>query len=144
MSERGRATQLGRGNHSVRLAPFPTGSGNTLQPFTQLGSGHRIGVDADVLREEPRKSFEKSAFEIAINVFKRSNGEGKAGDEAHWRLRVAVQKSCHMVELALAKKQDVAAGSEKSVDTTKQIGNLRHRFAGHEGSRREAKKAGGS
>ena len=101
-------------------------------PFAQLGSGHRIRVDANVLGEEPRKSFEKSPFEIAVNVFKRSNGEGEAGDEAHRRLRVAVHESCHMVELALAKKQHVAAGSEKSIDTTKQVGDLRHRFAGHE------------
>ena len=46
--------------------------------------------------------------------------------------------------LALAEKQDVAAGSEKSVDTAKQIRNLRHRFAGQDRSSREAKKAGGS
>ena len=143
VSERRRATQLRRRNHSIRLAPFPTGSRNTLQPFAQLCSRHRIGVDANILREESRKRFEEPPFEIAVNILKRSNGQGKSGDETHRRLRVAVHESCHIVERALAKKQHVAAGSEKSIDTTKQIGNLRHRFAGQDRSRRQAKKSGG-
>ena len=49
-----------------------------------------------------------------------------------------------MVELALSEKQDVTAGGEKSIDMTKQFGNLRHRFAGHDRSRGEAKKPAGA
>src|ERR1700752_5501731 len=101
--------QLGGRNQSIRLTPFPTASGNILQPFPQLRSGHRISVDADVLCEETCKSLQKPSFEIAVNVFKRSNDQGNTCDEAHRRLRVAVYQSCHMVELALPKKEDIAA-----------------------------------
>lgn len=73
MSERWGATQLGGRNHAICLAPFPTGGGNILQPFAQICGGHRIRIDSNVLREEPRKSFEKPPFEIAINVFEGSN-----------------------------------------------------------------------
>jgi hypothetical protein len=70
MSERRRATQLGGSNPSIRLSPFPTGSGNTLQPFLQIRGGHRISVDANVLGEETPEGLQTSAFEIAVNVFK--------------------------------------------------------------------------
>ena len=75
-----------------------------------------------------------SAFEIAINVFKRPNHQGKACDEAHRRVRMAVYKSCHVVELGLTKKQYVAAGGEKRIDATKQVGNLRVRVVRRERS----------
>ena len=82
MSEGRRATQLAGRNPSIRLTPLPTGNGNTLQPFAQVRRGHRINVDADILSKETREGLQTSAFEIAINVFKRSNHKGKTCDEA--------------------------------------------------------------
>src|SRR4051812_42118104 len=99
MSERWRTTQLACRNPSIRLTPFPTVSGSTFQPFPQIHSGHRINVDANILGEEACESFQKSAFQIAVNVLKRSNHQGKACDEAHRRLRMAVYESGHVVEL---------------------------------------------
>jgi hypothetical protein len=52
MSEGRRATQLAGRNPSIRLTPLPTGSGNTLQPFSRIRGSHRIHVDADILGEE--------------------------------------------------------------------------------------------
>jgi hypothetical protein len=48
-----------------------------------------------------------------------------------------------MVELALPEKQHIAARSKKGIDTTKQIGDLRHRFVRHARSSRQAKKTSG-
>jgi hypothetical protein len=48
-----------------------------------------------------------------------------------------------MVELALAKKQYVAASGEKGLDAAKQAGDVRRRFVGRERSSREAEKASG-
>ena len=73
MSERWRATQLACRHPSIRLIPLPTGNGSTLQPFPQIPDGHRINVNADILGEKTREGLETSAFEIAVNVFKRSN-----------------------------------------------------------------------
>src|SRR3981189_1326573 len=120
MSERRRVTQLGCRNPSVRLCPLPTGTGSTLQPFPQIRGGHRIDVDADILGEKTCEGFQTSAFEIAVSVFRRSNQQGKTGDEAHRRLRMSVYESCHMVELDLAKKQHIAASREKRIDAAKQ------------------------
>src|ERR1700675_4035296 len=105
MSERRRATQLAGRNPSIRLTPLPTGNGNTLQPFAQIRGGHGINVNADILGEETREGLQTSAFEIAVNVFKGSNDQGKTRDEAHRCLRMAVYKTCHVEELGLTKKQ---------------------------------------
>src|SRR5438270_10559338 len=134
MSERRRATQLAGRNPSIRLTPLPTGNGNTRQPFTQIRGGHWINVDADILSEETRECLQTSAFEIAINVFKCSNHQGKTCDEAHRRLRMAVYESCHVVELGSTKKQHVAASGEKRVDATKQFGSFRGWFVRRERS----------
>src|ERR1700730_15676429 len=104
MPERWRATQLAGRNPSIRVTPLPTVSGSTLQPFPQIRGGHRINVDANILGEETCKGLQKSAFEIAINVFKRTNHRGKTCDEAHRRLRVAVYESSHVVKLGFTKK----------------------------------------
>src|ERR1700722_3730120 len=142
VAERRGVTQLGGGNHSICLTPFPAGSRrNTLQSFPQIRGGHRIRVDAHVLREQTSKRFQRSAFEIAVNVVERSNDQGETCDEAHRRLRITVYESLHLVELALAKQHNVAAGGEKSVDSAKQIGNLRHRLVRSERSGRQTKKA---
>jgi hypothetical protein len=101
MSERRRATQLAGRNPSIRLTPLPTGNGNTLEPFPQIRSGHRINVDADILGEKTRKGLQTSAFEIVVTVFRCSNHQGKTCDEAHGRARMAVYESCHVVELGL-------------------------------------------
>jgi len=143
MSERRRVTELAGGNPPIRLTPLPTGTGITLQPFPQIRSDHRINVDADILGKKTRERFQASAFEIAVSVFRRSNHQGKTGDEAHRRLGMPVYESCHVVELDLAKKQHVAAGGEKRIDATKQIGNFRRWFARHERSNCEAKTTGG-
>src|SRR6266851_6221261 len=108
MSERGCATQLACRNPSIRLTPLPTGSGSTLQPFPQIRGRHRINVDADILSEETREGLQASAFEIAVNVFERSNHQGKTCDEAHRRVSMPVYESCHVVELGSTKKQHVA------------------------------------
>ena len=134
MSERWRATQLACRNPSIRLTPLPTGNGSTLQPFPQIRGGHRINVDANILGEETCESLQKSAFEIAVNVFKRSNHQGKTCDEAHRRLRMAVYESGHVVELGFTKKQHVAASGEKRIDATKQVGNFRGWFVRRERS----------
>src|SRR6266849_3980073 len=115
MSERRRVTQLARGNPSICLTPLPTGTGITLQPFPQIRSGHRINVDADILGEKTREGFQTSAFEIAVSVFRRSNHQGKTGDETYRRLGMPGYESCHVVQLDLAKKQHVAASSEKRI-----------------------------
>ena len=47
---------------------------------------------------------------------------------------MAVYESCHVVELGLTKNQHVAAGGTKSVDATKQVGNLRGWFVRRERS----------
>src|SRR5580700_9320538 len=143
MSKRRRAPHLGGRNHSIRLTPFPTASRKTLQSFPQLRRAHRINVDAHVLCEKTCKCLQKSPFEIAVNAINRLNHQGKTNGEAHRRLRVAVYESLHIVELALAKKQHITAGSEKSVDATKQVGHFRHRIGRRERSSRQAKKAGG-
>src|SRR5882762_3614074 len=143
MSERRRVTQLGCRNPSVRLCPLPTGTGSTLQPFPQIRGGHRINVDADILGEKTCECFQTSAFEIAVSVFRRSNHQGKTGDEAHRRLGMPVYESCHVVELDLAKKQHVAASSEKRIDATKQVGNFRRWFVRRERSNCQAKKTSG-
>src|SRR6266404_320412 len=140
MSERWRATQLAGRNPSIRLAPLPTDNGNTVQPFPQIRGGHRINVDADILGEETRERLQTSAFEIAVSVFRRPNHQGKTGDEAHRRLRMAVYKSCHVIELGLTKKQHVAPRCEKTFDATKQVGNFRSRFVRRERSNCQAKK----
>ena len=131
MSERRRVTQLAGGNPSIRLTPLPTGTGITLQPFPQIRSCHRIDVDADILGKKTREGLQASAFEIAVSVFRRSNHQGKTSHEAHRRLGMPVYESCHMVELDLAKKKHVAAGGEKRIDATKQVGNLRRWFVRH-------------
>src|SRR6266849_689663 len=134
MPERRGMTELAGRNPSIRLTPLPTGSGSTLQPFPQIRGGHRINVDADILGEETREGLKTTAFEIAVNVFKRSNHQGKTCDEAHRRLRMAVYESCHVVELALTKKQHVAASGEKRIDAMKQVGNFRGWFVRRERS----------
>src|SRR5258705_13960091 len=128
MSERRRVTELAGRNPSIRLTPLPTGTGITLQPFLQIRSGHRINVDADILGKKTRERLQASTFEIAISVFRRSNHQGKTGDEAHRRLGMPVYESCHVVELDVAKKQHVAAGSDKRIDATKQVWNFRRWF----------------
>src|SRR5580700_4585235 len=104
MPERRGMTELAGRNPSIRLCPLPTGTGSTLQPFPQIRSGHRINVDADILGEKTCERFQTSAFEIAISVFRRSNHQGKASDEAHRRLGMPVYERCHVVKLDLAKK----------------------------------------
>src|ERR1700733_2116460 len=134
MSERWGATQLTRRNPSIGLTPLPTVSGTTLQPFPQIRGGHRINVDANILGEETCKGLQESAFEIAVNIFKRSNHQGKTCDEAHRRLRMAVYESCHVVKLRFTKKQDVAAYAEKRINATKQVGGFRGWFVWSERS----------
>src|SRR5882724_10238657 len=143
MSERRRAPQLAGRNPSIRLTPLPTGNGNTLQPFPQIRGSHGINVDADILGEKTREGLQASAFEIAVIVFRGSNHQGKTGDEAHRRVRMAVYESCHVVELDLAKKQHVAASGEKRIDATKQVGNFRRWFVRRERSNCQAKKTSG-
>src|SRR5712664_1726717 len=132
MSERWRATQLACRNPSIRLTPLPTVSGSTLQPFPQIRHGHRINVDANILGEETCQGLQKFAFEIAVNVFKRSNNHGKTSDEAYRRLCMAVYESGHVVELGFPKKQHVAASGEKRFDATKQVGSFRGWFVWRE------------
>jgi hypothetical protein len=93
MSERWRVTQLARGNPSIRLTPLPTSTGITLQPFPQIRSDHRINVDADILGEKTCECFQTSTFEIAVSVFRRSNHQGKAGDEASREFPVLVRSA---------------------------------------------------
>src|ERR1700750_1863262 len=109
MSERWRATQLACRNPSISLTPLPTVSGSTLQPFLQIRDSHRVNVDANILCEETREGLEKTALEIAVNVFKCSNHQGKTDGEAYRCLRMAVYESCHVVELGFTKKQHIAA-----------------------------------
>src|ERR1700675_4698516 len=132
MSERRRATQLAGRNPSIRPTPLPTGNGNTLQPFPQIRGGHGINVNADILGEETREGLQTSAFKIAVYVFRRSNHQGKTCDEANRRIRMAVYESCHVIELGSTKKQYVTASSEKRIDATKQVGNLRGWFVRRE------------
>src|SRR5882757_3609209 len=113
MSEGWRAMQLVCRNPSIRLTPLPTVNRNTLQPFLQIRDGHRINVDANILGEETCKSLQKPAFEIAVNVFKRSNHQGKTCGEANGGLRMTVYEIGHMVELGLTKKQHIAASGKK-------------------------------
>src|SRR5260370_4800950 len=123
MSERWRATQLACRNPSIGLTPLPTVNGSTLQPFPQIRSGHRINIDANILGEEPCEGLQKFAFEIAVNVFKRSNHQGKTSDEAYRRLRMAVYESCHVVELGFTNKPHVAPSGEKRIGGTQQVGH---------------------
>src|SRR5260370_2739458 len=80
---------------------------------------------------------------MAVRIFKRANDQGKADDEAHRRRGIPVDEIRHMVELALAKKQDVAASGEKGVDATKQAGDVWRQFVGRGRSSREAEKSSG-
>src|SRR6266705_814205 len=105
MSEWRRVTQLVGRNPSIRLSPLPTGTGSTLQSILQIRGSHRINVDSDILREKTREGLQTSAFQIAVSVLRRSNHQGKTGDEAQWRLRMPVHERCHVVELDLAKKE---------------------------------------
>src|ERR1700731_865411 len=103
MAETGSARDVARRNPSIRLTPLPTISGSTLQPFPQVRRSHRINVDANILGEEACEGLQKFAFEIAVNVFKRSNHQGKTSDEAYRRLRMAVYEGGHVVELGFRK-----------------------------------------
>src|SRR5580658_8521909 len=143
MSERRRAMELVGRNQSGRFTPFPTGGRSSIEPFVQIRGGHGISVDADVLGEEAREGPQTVAFETPIRVFKRANDQGKADDEAHRRCRIAVDERRHMIELALAKKQHVAASGEKSVDAAKQVRDLRSQFVRPERSSCQAKEASG-
>src|SRR5882762_863760 len=143
MPERRGMTELAGRNPSIRLCPLPTSAGSTLQPFPQIRGGHGINIDADVLGEKTREGLQTSAFEIAVSVFRRSNHQGKTGNEAHRRLGMAVYESCHVVELDLAKKQHVAACREQRIDATKQVGNFRRWFVRRERSNCQAKKTSG-
>jgi hypothetical protein len=134
MSERWRTTQLACRNPSIGLTPLPTVRGTTLQPIPQIRGGHRINVDANILGEETSKGLQESAFEIAINIFKRSNHQGKTCDEAYRRPRMAIYESCHVVKLRFTKKQDVASYAEKRIDATKQVRNFRGWFVWSEWS----------
>src|SRR5258705_10332507 len=143
MSERRRATQLAGRTPATQLPPLPTRSGCTVQPFPQVRRGHRINVDADILGEETREGLQTSAFEMAIDVFKRSNHKGKTCDKPHRRLRMAIYESGHVVELGSTKKQHVPASGEKRIDATKQFENFRGRFVRREWSNCQAKKTNG-
>src|SRR3984893_8040594 len=134
MSERWRATQLACRNPSIGLTPLPTVNGSNLQPFPQIRDFHRLNVDPDTMGAQPSDGLQNSAFEIAVNVFKRSNHEGKTSDDAYRRLRMAVYESCHVVELGFTKKQHVAASGEKRFDAAKQVGNFRSWFVRRERS----------
>ena len=79
------------------------------------------------------------ASEIAVSVFGRSYHQGKTHREAYRRIRMSVYESCHVVALRLAKKQHVAASSEKRIDATKQVGNFRRWFVRRERSNCQAK-----
>src|SRR5229473_1501914 len=105
MSKRRRATQLACRNPSIRLSPLPAGSGSTVEPFPQICGGHRINVDADILGEETCEGLQTSAFQTAVNVFKRSNHQGKTCDEAHRRLRVSVYGRARVDEKAARRRQ---------------------------------------
>src|SRR5213594_2477357 len=113
MSERRRVTELAGRNPSIRLSPLPTGAGSTVQPFPQIRSRHRISVDADILGEKTREGLQTSTFEIAVSVFRRPNHQGKTGDEAHRRLRMAVYESCH-VESSTLRKSSTSRGLQSS------------------------------
>ena len=106
--------ELAGGNPSIRLTPFPTVNGSTLQRFLQIGDCHWIKVNPNIFGEETSEGLQKSALEIGVDVFKRSNHQGKTCDEAHRRLCMAVYESSHVVELGLAKKQHVAAGGRSA------------------------------
>jgi hypothetical protein len=130
-------------NPSGRFTPFPTGGGSGVEPFGQIRRGHGMSVDADVLGKEPREGPQTVAFETPVRVFKRANDQGKADDEAHRRRCIAVDEGGHMIELALAKKQHVAASGEKGFDAAKQVRDLRSRFVRRELSSCQAKEASG-
>src|SRR6266436_8945283 len=61
VAERRRKTQLFGGDPTVCVAPFPAGSGSTLQPFLQIRGGHRISVYAHVLGEEAPEGLQTAA-----------------------------------------------------------------------------------
>src|SRR5580704_4776579 len=143
MSKRWRATQLVCRDPSIRLTPLPIVCGNTLQPLPQIRDFHRINVDANILGEETSESLQKFAFEIDVDVFKRSNHHGETSHEAYWLLGMAVYESCHLVELGFTKEQHVAASGEKRINATKQIGNFRGWFIRCERSDGDAEKTSG-
>ena len=141
VSERRRVTELRGRNRSGRFSPFPTGDGSGVERFAQIRGGHRISVNADVLGEEAREGPQTVAFETPVRVFKRANDQGKPDDETHRRCCVAVDESGHMIELALAKKQHVAATGEKGVDAAKQVRDVWCRLVRRDRSSCQAKEA---
>src|ERR1700735_2650271 len=108
----------------------------------QLGRGHRISVDAHVLREKMCDRFQKGPFEIAVNTLNRTNDQRETCDEADRSLRITVYQSRHMFKLALTKKEYIPAGGQKSLHTAKQVRDLRSRIVRRERSNCHAKKAG--
>ena len=56
--ERRCATQLTGRNPSIGFIPLPTSDGSPLQPLPQIRYGHRINIDADILREKTRKRLQ--------------------------------------------------------------------------------------
>src|SRR4029077_17822407 len=143
VSQRRCATELGGGNPSIDLTPFPTGRGSNAEPFPQIRGGHRISVNTDVLREETTEGLQTAAFEIAVKIFKCSNEQGKTYDESHRRFGMAVDESGHVVELALAKKEHVTACGEKGLDATQQPGDVRRRLVADKRRNSQAEKTGG-
>src|SRR5580704_18770968 len=143
MSERRRATQLGAGNPSIGLTPFPTGRGGSAEPFPQIRGGHRISVNADILCEKTAEGLETATFEIAVKVFKRSNQKRETYNKSHGRLGIAIDEGRHVVQLGVPKQEHVAACSQKGIDAAQQSRYLRRRLVAHQRRNRQAEKTSG-
>src|SRR5258708_31032494 len=85
---RRRETQLFGGDPTVCVAPFQTGRRKTLNRLLQIHRRHRIGVDAHVLREKTRESFQASPFQMEVRIPKAPNHTRKTYDAPDPRLCV--------------------------------------------------------
>src|SRR5580704_1949455 len=143
MSQRRRAPELGGGNPSIDLTPFPTGRGSSAEPFPEIRDGHRISVNTDVLREKTTEGLQTAAFEIPVKVFKRAYEQRKTYNESHRLLGVAIDQRGHVVQLALPKQEHVAACRPKRINATQQPGDVRSRLAADQRRNRQAEKTSG-
>jgi hypothetical protein len=66
------------GYPSIRFAPRPARGRKAFNRFLQILRSHWIGVDTDILREEPRKGLKKGAIEFLVTVFERTDQERSA------------------------------------------------------------------
>src|ERR1700756_711149 len=102
-------------NPSVRICPVPSDRGDILNRLLQVRGAHRIRVDANVLRQEARQSFEKTAPQLNVAILPYANQKRKAHHKADILFGVTVDKIGHEIKFSFPEKQHVSPACMKGV-----------------------------